>query len=104
MTAEEIRRQDAELGIDATWYRNGESPYMHLTGPADVLHSSLQNDTEEYADDIGNEDDTEAHANHRHQNEVDAQNLPHDGSDASHRHWGNLRQHDELSNRCSEVQ
>ena len=31
----------AELGIDATWYRNGESPYMHLTGSADVPKGSL---------------------------------------------------------------
>ena len=48
MTAEQIRDQDAELGIDSSWYRNGESPYMHLTGSADVPQGSLQHRTDDF--------------------------------------------------------
>ena len=58
MTAEEIRRQDAELGIAPWRYRNGETPYRHLAAAvddtqaptADVPHSSLRADREDTAD------------------------------------------------------
>ena len=35
MTAEEIRQQDADLGIGPSWYRNAEAPYSHLVAAAD---------------------------------------------------------------------
>ena len=47
MTAEEIREEDARLGIDSTWYRNGESPYMHLAVTADAPKGGLQHCTED---------------------------------------------------------
>ena len=92
MTAEEIRRQDAELGIAPWRYRNGETPYRHLAAAADdsqaeqprvhptadVPQGSLQaldRALDDLVEDMladGGIDDAEPG------NEVAAQNSPHD--------------------------
>ena len=70
MTAEEIRDQDAELGIDSSWYRDADTPYKHLTAVVDVPQGSLQH----AADDI----EPAAHAD----------DPPQDGTHAHRRHGG----------------
>ena len=60
MTAEEIREEDARLGIDSTWYRNGESPYMHLAVTADAPQGGLQHCTEDLEVSTGQDDNQTA--------------------------------------------
>ena len=57
---------------------------------AGLLHSSLQHDIELSAEDTCKDDDVEDHANRSQQVKVDALPSQQDGSDARHRHVGNV--------------